>query len=246
MLPITRTPIVSLEEDEGISRIVISNGVNSCLNNDGLRDLLIALTEAISAGDSPILITSDSKRAFCMGYTSDCKRISDKMHIREAYSLGTTIARTMLTSKQAVISAIDGYALGLGMEIAMCSDLVIATERAKFGMPEVAFGIPSLTGILPEVPERFSGMAYSLIKKGKIFDAYEAKEAGIVKELVSSDNFQRHALGHVKNIESRLFRIIKSGNQGSQNRYILDDLFFKIYDPSCLTMMQLERFRNSI
>ncbi len=245
-MPITRTPIVSLEEDEGVSRIVISNGVNSCLNNDGLRDLLIALTDAISAGDSPILLTSDSKRAFCMGYTSDCRRISDKMHLREAYSLGTTIARTMATSKQAIISAIDGYALGLGLEIALCSDLVIASERAKFGMPEVAFGIPSLTGIIPEVPEMFSGMAYSLIKKGKVFGVHEAKEAGIVKEIVSSDNFQRHALGHARDIESRLFRIIKNGNQSSHNRYILDDLFFKIYDPSCLTMMQLERFRNSI
>lgn len=238
--------MVSLEETEGVNRIVISNGVNSCLNNDGLRDLLLALTEAIQSGDSPILLTSDSKRAFCMGYTSDCRRISDKMHLREAYSLGTTIARTMLSSRRAIISAIDGYALGLGLEIALCSDIIIASGRSRFGMPEVAFGIPSLTGILPEVPERYSGLAYSMIKKGKIFDATEAKEAGIVKEFVSSENFQRHALGHAKKIESKLFRIIKSGHQDSRNRYILDDLFFKIYDPSCLTMMQLERFRNSI
>ncbi len=238
--------MVSIEESEGVNKIVISNGVNSCLNNDGLRDLLIAITDASSSGDSPILLTSDSKRAFCMGYTSDCKRISDKMHLREAYSLGTTIAKTMLASKRAIISAIDGYALGLGLELALCSDIVIATERSKFGMPEVAFGLPSLTGILPEVPDRYSGLAYSLIKKGKIFDAMEAKEAGIVKEFVSSENFQRHALGHARNVESRLFRIIKNGYQGSQNRYILDDLFFKIYDPTCLTMMQLERFRNSI
>ncbi len=238
--------MVSLEENEGINRIVVSNGVNNCLNNDGLRDLLIALTDAISNGDAPILLTSDSRRAFSMGYTSDCRKISDKTHLREAYSLGTTIARTMLSSKNAIISAIDGYALGLGLEIALCSDIIVSTERSKFGMPEVAFGIPSLTGILPEVPERYSGTAYSLIKKGKIFDADEAKNAGIVKEIVGSENFQRHALGHAKNIDSRLFKIIKSGYIGSQNRYILDDLFFKIYDPSCLTMMQLERFRNSI
>ena len=238
--------MVSLEESEGVNRIVISNGVNSCLNNDGLRDLLIAFTEAISSGDSPILLTSNSSRAFCMGYTSDCRKISDKMHLREAYSLGNTIARTMLTSKRAIISAVDGYALGLGLEIALCSDIIIATERSKFGMPEVAFGIPSLTGILPEVPERYSGQAYSLIKKGKIFSAREAKEAGIVKEFVGTENFHRHALGHARKVESRLFRIIKSGNSLSENRYILDDLFFKIYDPSCLTMMQLERFRNSI
>ncbi len=246
MLPIIRTPMVSYEESDGINKIVLSNGVNNCLNNDGLRDLLIALTDATSNSDMPILLISDSRRAFSMGYTSDCKSINDKTHLREAYSLGTTIAKTMLSSRSAIISAIDGYALGLGLEIALCSDIIVATERSKFGMPEVAFGIPSLTGILPEVPERYSGKAYSLIKKGTIFDASEAKDAGLIKEFVGTDNFQRHAMGHAKNVDSRLFKIIKSGYTGSQNRQILDDLFFKIYDPSCLTMMQLERFRNSI
>lgn len=245
-MPITRTPLVSLQENDGVNRILISNGVNNCLNNDGLRDLLIALTDAISSGDSPILITSNSNKAFCMGYTADCRRITDKMHIREAYSLGTTIARTMLRSKRAIISAIDGFALGLGLEIALCSDIIIATERSKFGMPEIAFGIPSLTGILPEIPERFTGRAYSMIKRGKIFSASEAKDVGIVSEIIGDVNFKGKAMDHAKKIESRLFRIIKNDSNTSMNRSIVDDLFFKIYDPTCLTMAQLERFRNSI
>lgn len=237
---------MSLQENEGVNRIVISNGVNNCLNNDGLRDLLIALTDAISSGDSPILITSNNRKAFCMGYTAACRRITDKMHIREAYSLGTTIARTMLNSQRAIISAVDGYALGLGLEIALCSDIIIATERSKFGMPEIAFGLPSLTGILPEIPERISGKAYSLIKRGRIFDATEARSTGIVSEFVGELNFQKKAVEHAKKVESRLFKIIKHGPETSQNRSIVDDLFFKIYDPTCLTMSQLERFRNSI
>ncbi len=245
-MPITRTPLVSLQEDQGINVIQISNGVNNCLNNDGLRDLLIALTDAVNSGDSPILITSVNRKAFCMGYSADCKRITDKMHIREAYSLGTTIARTMLSSKRAIISAVDGFALGLGLEIALCSDIIIATERSRFGMPEIAFGLPSLTGILPEVPERISGRAYSLIKRGKIFDAHEARDAGIISEMIDSVNFQKKSLEHAKKVESRLFKIIKHGSEISQHRSIVDDLFFKIYDPTCLTMAQLERFRNSL
>lgn len=245
-MAITRTPLVALRETDGISRIVISNGINNCLNNDGLRDLLIALSEAVSYRDAPILITSNSSKAFCMGYTADCKRITDKMHIREAYSLGTTIAKIMLTSKRPIISAINGYALGLGLEIALCSDLIISTPGSKFGMPEIAFGLPSLTGILPEIPDRFSGKAYSLIKKGKIFTAAEARDAGLVSEIIDGTNFQKKALNHASKVESRLFRIIKHEGNVSQNRSIVDDLFFKIYDPTCMTMSQLERFRNSI
>lgn len=245
-MSLTRTPLVSLQDDDGIHKLVISNGLNNCLNNDGLRDLLISLTDAISSDDRPILITSNSGKAFCMGYTSDCKRITDKMHIREAYSLGTTIARTMLSSKRAIISAIDGYALGLGLEIALCSDFIIATERSKFGMPEIAFGIPSLTGILPEVSERYSGKAYSLIRSGKVFDAYQAREAGIVSEFLDPRNFGKRALGQARKFEPQLFKIIKHEVDPSQGRAIVDDLFFKIYDPNCMTMSRLEHFRNSL
>lgn len=245
-MAITRTPLVSLSENSGVNVIEISNGVNNTLNNDGLRDFLIALTDAVASGDSPILITSSKKKAFSMGYSADCKRISDKMHIREAYSLGTTIARTMTNSGRAIISAVDGYALGLGLEIALCSDIVISSERSQFGMPEIAFGLPSLTGILPEVPERFSPAAYSIIKRGKIFDAYVAKSAGIITEFIDSVDFQKKAVNHARKVESRLFKIIKHGIDTSQNRSIVDDLFFKIYDPTCLTMSQLERFRNRL
>lgn len=246
MLPITRTPLVSLQEDQGVNVIQISNGVNNCLNNDGLRDLLIALTNAVSSGELPILIMSTKRKAFCMGYSADCKRVTDKMHIREAYSLGTTIARTMQGSGRAIISAVDGYALGLGLEIALCSDFIMASDRAKFGMPEIAFGLPSLTGILPEIPEKYSPKAYSLIKKGKIFDVNEAKDVGLISELTDSVNFQKKAISHARKIETRLFKIIKKETQVSRNRSIVDDLFFKIYDPTCMTMSQLERFRNTL
>lgn len=245
-MSLTRTPLVSLKEEKGIHKIVISNGANNCLNNDGLRDLLISLTDAIAADDLPILIMSNSRKAFCMGYTADCRRITDKMHIREAYSLGTTIARTMLRSRRAIISAVDGYALGLGLEIALCSDLIISTERSKFGMPEIAFGIPSLTGILPEVSEKFSGKAYSLIRTGKIFSSSQARDAGIVTEFLPEENFSKRVVQHSKKVESRLFRIIKSSDEISHSRSIVDDLFFKIYDPTCLTMSRLDHFRNSL
>lgn len=245
-MSLTRTPLVSLQDDDGLNIIQISNGVNNTLNNDGLRDFLIALTDAVVSGDSPILIVSSQKKAFSMGYSADCRRISDKMHIREAYSLGTTIANTMTNSRRAIISAIDGYALGLGLEIALCSDIILSSERSKFGMPEIAFGLPSLTGVLPDIPDRISPKAYSLIKKGRIFDASEAGEAGIITEFIDSENFRKNAISHAKKVESRLFKIIKNGNRTTTSRGLVDELFFKIYDPTCLTMSQLERFRNSL
>ena len=245
-MSIERTPLVSFSEDSGVHVIFISNGVNNSLNNDGLRDLLIAITDAQASADSPILITGTGERAFSMGYSADCRRISDKMHIREAYSLGTTIARAMTRSGQPIISAVNGFALGLGLEIALCSDIVICSDTARFGMPEVVFGIPSLTGIIPEIPDRFPGKVYSRVKSGKIFDAVQAKESGLVSTIMDHKNFIRQSIEYSGKVEPRLLRLIKSGHSGSQYRNIVDDLFFRIYDPDCLSMTQLERFRNKL
>ena len=245
-MSITRTPLVSFSEDSGVNVIFISNGVNNSLNNDGLRDLLIAITDAQTSADKPILITGTGERAFSMGYSADCKKISDKMHIREAYSLGTTIARAMTSSRQPIISAINGYALGLGLEIALCSDIIICSDTARFGMPEVVFGIPSLTGIIPEIPDRFPGKVFSRVKSGKIFDAVQAKESGLVSTILDHKNFVKQSVEYSSKVEPRLLRLIKTSHSGSQHRNIVDDLFFKIYDPDCITMTQLERFRNRL
>lgn len=245
-MPLESVPSVILTKESDINVITISNGVNNALTNQGLRSLLQALTESITSNSNPIMIIGSGERAFSVGYSAPCTKISDKTHLEEAYSLGTSIARIILRSGNPVISAVNGLALGLGLEIALCSDFIIASSNARFGMPEIMFGIPSLTGFVPEIPEKFSGPLYSAIKSGRIFDVTDAKKLGMITSIVPPPGFRKKAQDYCRKIETKLVKMIKPIERVSRYRTAVDSIFFKVYSPNCLTMAELERFRNSI
>jgi enoyl-CoA hydratase/carnithine racemase len=83
-----------------------------------------------------------------------------------------------------VIARIDGYALGAGLEVAVSCDLRVASDRAKFGMPETKVGIPSVieAALLPQLIG--SGRARELLLLGDIIDAQTAKEWRLVERVV--------------------------------------------------------------
>lgn len=84
-----------------------------------------------------------------------------------------------------VIAAINGYALGAGCELAMSCDIRIASDRAKFGLPELNLGIMPGAGGTQKLPRLVGvGMAKKLIFTGELIDAKEALRIGLVEEVV--------------------------------------------------------------
>jgi len=90
-----------------------------------------------------------------------------------------------------VIAAIDGYALGAGLEVAVSCDLRLATTRAKFGMPEVKVGIPSVVeaALIPRLIG--GGHARELLMLGEVIDAETAFRWGLVERVVTPDALDR-------------------------------------------------------
>jgi len=86
-----------------------------------------------------------------------------------------------------VIARIDGYALGAGLEVAVSCDLRVASTRARFGMPEVKVGIPSVieAALMPQLIG--FGRARELLMLGEIIDAETALRWGLVERLVAAD-----------------------------------------------------------
>lgn len=115
--------------------------------------------------------------------------------IKEMMSLDATGARTFITHLRSlleairkapvpVIAAIDGWCLGVGLELAAVCDLRIGTTRAKFGMPEVKLGMPSVlhASILPSLVGE--GRARWILLTGEIFDSEQAQSWGVLQGLV--------------------------------------------------------------
>ncbi len=84
-----------------------------------------------------------------------------------------------------VIARIDGYALGAGLEVAVSCDLRVATTRAKFGMPEVKVGLPSVVEAALIPPLIGFGRARELLMLGEIIDADTALRWGLVERVVA-------------------------------------------------------------
>jgi len=86
------------------------------------------------------------------------------------------------------IAAVRGYCLGGGCELAMCCDLRVAADDAKFGQPEVALGIIPAAGGTQRLPRLVGlGRAKELVLTGRIIDAAEAERIGLVNRVVAPD-----------------------------------------------------------
>lgn len=101
------------------------------------------------------------------------------------------------------ISAVDGYCLGGGLEMVMATDHIIASKKAKFGLPEIKLGlIPGADGIKRLVRCVGKRKALELLLTGKTIDAKEARDIGLVNEITTSRKLMRRAEELAKEISS--------------------------------------------
>ena len=133
------------------------------------------------------VITGAGDRAFCAG--SDLKAVKDQgPYPRSGYA--GLIERFDLDKP--VIAAVNGLALGGGFEIALAADMIIATNKAKFGLPEPKVGAVALGGGLHRLPRQI-GMktAMGLILTGRFIAADKALTLGLVNEVVDPENLMQ-------------------------------------------------------
>ncbi len=114
----------------------------------------------------------------------------------------------------AVISAVNGYALGGGLELALSTDIVIASKGTKFGQPEVGLGIiPGFGGTVLLQRAIGESKAKELIFTGKKIKAEKAEELGIVDKLVEEEELMEEAEAFVKKITSNSPVAIKNAKK---------------------------------
>ena len=102
------------------------------------------------------------------------------------------------------IAAVDGYALGGGTEISLACDIRLATEDAKFGLPEVNIGvIPAGGGTQRLVQVVGAGIASELILTGRVIDADYAKEIGLANHVYSEEEFDDEVRAMAEDLASK-------------------------------------------
>ncbi|MCQ5376244.1 MAG: enoyl-CoA hydratase-related protein [Methanomassiliicoccales archaeon] len=197
---------VILERDDGIAIITINRPkVLNALRTDVLRDLREALMECENDDAvKVVIITGAGDRAFVAG--ADIGEMSELDPIKaKAFSeFGNSVFLYIEKMSKPVIAAINGYALGGGCELLMACDIVIASEKAKIGQPEVKLGIPPGFGGTQRMARLLGKMkAKELIFTGDMIDAQEALRIGLVNKVVPSEKLMEEAKNLARTIASR-------------------------------------------
>jgi E-phenylitaconyl-CoA hydratase len=162
------------------------DGMNA-MNAQGIREFSEAM---LDFRDDPELwvgiVTGSGRRVFCAG--ADLKEMSPQMNPEGNSSPAPLMPQRGLELWKPLIAAVNGMALGGGLEIALASDIRIASENARFGLPEVKVGLIPGWGGTQRLPRLISGChAAAMILSGKIIDAQEAYRINLVNEVVPLD-----------------------------------------------------------
>jgi enoyl-CoA hydratase len=202
MMTLTYQNITTAVEDQiGIVTLNRPKVLNA-LNHE-LMDELVKALDAFDRDDNiRVIVLTGSERAFAAG--ADIKEMSDETTIsimdKDRFSTWDRIKNV----KKPIIAAVSGYALGGGCELVMNCDIIIASETAQFGQPEINLGvIPGAGGTqrLTRIVGKYKAM--ELILTGRPFTACEAHQLGLVNKVAPVELFLDEAKAMAREIAKK-------------------------------------------
>ncbi len=194
------------ENQDGIGIITINRPqALNALNADTMAEL-DALVDAIAKDPSVkvVIITGAGDKAFVAGADIAYMQPLSAAEGRAWGKAGQAVFDKIENLPQPVIAAVNGFALGGGNELAMACDIRIASEKAKFGQPEVTLGITPGFGGTQRLPRLVGkGRAKELLYTGDMIDAAEAYRIGLVNKVVAPEELMDAAKALARKIMSR-------------------------------------------
>ncbi len=167
----------------------------NALNDATIAELGQAIDEVRARDDIAGLIVTGAGRAFIAG--ADISELSSQTPTiaKTRAQNGQSVFRRFETSPKPVIAAVNGFALGGGCELALACHIRIASEKAKFGQPEVKLGTcPGFGGTQRLSRLIGKGRAIQLITTAEMIDAQEAYRIGLVNKVVPPDDLMTATL----------------------------------------------------
>ena len=180
---------------DGVLRLTLNRPeALNALNRDLTAALERALERVAAMEDVRVLLVCGEGRAFCAG--NDIKEM-ETITGDEAQALATRHAVLMdrfSRLPQVTLAAIDGHALGGGLMLAVAQDLRLASDRARFGLPEVTLGFNPAYGIARLLDVAGGAHSRDLLLTGRIIHAGEALRMGLVNRVVAPPTLEASAL----------------------------------------------------
>jgi enoyl-CoA hydratase len=177
-----------------------------------LKDLCLAMEALDQDDDVRVIIVTGGEKVFAAG--ADIKEMAELGPFDEPVQERLAYRDRINKISKPVIAAVSGFALGGGCELAMSCDIIIASETARFGQPEVNLGIiPGSGGTqrLPRVVGKHRAM--ELVLTGEFLTAREAERLGLVNRVVPVELLLEEARQWAKKIAAKPLLAIKAAKE---------------------------------
>ena len=174
----------------------------NALNTTLIAELFDALEAFDKNENVGAMVVTGNEKAFAAG--ADIKEMAESSPVEMVNSNRIDLFDRMRSIKKVVIAAVSGWALGGGCEIALSCDMIVASETAKFGQPEMTIGvIPGAGGTQRLARLLGKNLAMEMVINNRTLSAAEALQFGLANRVVPLDRFLDEAVALAEEIASR-------------------------------------------
>jgi len=221
---------IAVEKDGAVGTVTLNRPQQlNALSYGLVREVCLAMEALDQDAEIRAIILTGGEKVFAAG--ADIKEMMDAMPFDDLLQDRLVFRDRINKISKPVIAAVSGYALGGGCELAMSCDIIIASETALFGQPEVNLSvIPGSGGTqrLTRVVGKYRAM--ELLLTGDQFNAVEAHRLGLVNKVVPAELLLEEAKGLAKKIASKpplAVKMIKEAVQKALNAPLDEGLDFE-------------------
>jgi enoyl-CoA hydratase len=202
---------IEVRQGVGLIRLNRPEAMNA-LNRAVMEELVRALEEFDADPEIGAMVVTGDERAFAAG--ADIKEMAQASAVEMLKSDNISRWDRLRRVKKPIIAAVSGWCLGGGNELAMACDLLVASESAKFGQPEINLGvIPGAGGTQRLTRAVGKALAMEMVLNNRTLTALEALHFGLVSRVVPVESYLDEALRLAAEIAARAPLAVRFGKE---------------------------------
>lgn len=203
--------IVKQEGRVGLVQLNRPKALNA-LSSPLWQEMLTALAQFDADDGVGCLVITGNEKAFAAG--ADIKEMADASVAQMLVSQFINYWDRLTDIKKPIIAAVSGWCLGGGMELAMACDMIVASEAAKFGQPEINLGvIPGAGGTQRLARAAGKVIAMEMVLNNRTLTAEEALQHGLVNRVVPTEQYLEEAMTLASEIAGRAPIAVRLGKE---------------------------------
>lgn len=216
--------VLKINVSEGIATVTISRPqALNALNTRFFQEMDSLIAEIGARNDIKVVVITGEGKAFVAGADIGEMVHKTKAEGAEFSKAGQKTLRSLENLDKPVIAAVNGFALGGGLELALACDFRVSSSKAKFGQPEVNLGVIPGYAATQRLPRLIGlGNALFILLTGEMIGAEEALRMGLVQKVVEPEELMPTVLGLAKTIASKGPKAVKLVKSVSRRGFLMD------------------------